>query len=176
MRALLFVAEALLAEGGDFLRPGVARQPDPAARLARRLLVLSFALRSLAACLEHRRNGADRRVVERCLAHVRHDLAIVARLLPTLTEEPTLLRLAALRHAGRPPSLPIACRRVQTEMQIVAALARSADQSAFSRWAQRRAQHYLRRGLAGASMTRTRSRGTSPRTRSASAVNAAMRG
>jgi hypothetical protein len=70
MRALLFVAEALLAEGGDFLRPGVARQPDPATRLARRLMVLSFALRSLAACLERQRDRADRRVVERCRLHV----------------------------------------------------------------------------------------------------------
>lgn len=181
MRALLLVAEGLLAEGGGFLCECAARDhggSEPSVRLGRRLTLLSFTLRSLAACLERRRGRADARAVERCLVHVRHDLALVGRLLPALTTAEMPLRLVAQRGATPPRSLAAACRRVHAEMRTVAALARSADQGAFALWAQRRAQYYLRRGEpdADGSITRTRSRGTSSRTRSASAVSAAMRG
>lgn len=181
MAVLLIVAEALIAEGGGFLRERARCDADactPGARLARRLAVLAFTLRALAACLERRRDRADTRAVERCLAHVRHDLALVCRLLPTLTTEQVPLRLAEQSGTAPPKSLAAACRRVQAEMRTVALLARSADAAAFSLWAHRRAQYYLRRAApdAGGSITRTRSRGTSSRTRSASAVNAAMRG
>lgn len=181
MRALLLVAEGLLVEGGGFLNDRAqfdAEGATPGVRLGRRVAVLAFTLRSLAACLERRRGRADARAVERCLVHVRHDLALVCRLLPALTSEQMPLRLAALRGATPPKSLAAACRRVQAEMHTVALLARSADDGAFSRWAQRRAQYYLRRAApaAGGSITRTRSRGTSSRTKSASAVSAAMRG
>ncbi|MCS7101029.1 MAG: hypothetical protein NZL99_04945, partial [Burkholderiaceae bacterium] len=136
-----------------------------------------FALRALAFELQRRQRQADARAAARCLAHVKHDLAIVGRLLPKLAGAELPLRLTEQPPVIAPRSLAAACLRVQAEMRTVALLARSADAEEFSQWAQRRALHYLRRGAsAGASITRTRSRGTSARTSAAKALSAGMRG
>jgi hypothetical protein len=179
-RALLLVAEGLLGEGGAFLREQAAADAGgsvPDERLARRVVLLIFALRCLAASLQrHRRGREPAPAVERCLAHVRHDLALLERLLGTLRAAGGPLDAAARLSASRALPLSAACRHVRVELRAVAALARSADHRDLSAWALRRARAYFRRDGAGASTTRTRSRGTSARTRSAKAVKAAMRG
>lgn len=183
MPTLLLVNETLVAEGAAFMRNAVADSgaAQPAVRLARRLVLLQFALRSLHAGLASRLHSADAaapREFGRCIACVQRELDAVARELGVLGAVASAPLLEVARPLPAPTPAPVvACRRVQTELRIVAALARSAGETAFALWAERRAQRYLRCGVGErSSKTRTRSRGISSLTSATRADSAALRG